>query len=74
MPYFLDHPQIKRSKALGNGSTPKKKEKEGDEVEMSKSDFVKEHKNLIKVLKSPSKKDDKKEAKKQEAELKKETK
>ena len=72
MKYFLDHPQIKRSKALGNGSTPKKKEE--PEVEMSKKDFVKEHKSLIKTLRSPSKKDDKKEVKKQEAELKKETK
>ena len=24
MKYFLDHPKIKRSKALGTGSTPKK--------------------------------------------------
>jgi len=24
MKYFLDHPQIKRKKALGNGSTPSK--------------------------------------------------
>ena len=24
MKYFLDHPQIKRKKALGNGSTPVK--------------------------------------------------
>lgn len=68
MKYFLDHPQIKRKKALGNGSTPEKKEE--PEVEMKKSDFVKEHKGLIKTLKSPSKKDDKKEAKKQAKELK----
>ena len=63
MKYFLDHPQIKRGKSFGNGKKPQ-------EVEMSKKDFVSEHKNLIKVLKSPSKKDDKKEAKKQSKELK----
>lgn len=63
MKYFLDHPQIKRGKSLGNGKKP-------EEVEMSKKEFISEHKNLIKVLKSPSKKDDKKEAKKQSKELK----
>ena len=63
MKYFLDHPQIKRNKSFGNGNEP-------EEVEMTKKEFVSEHKNLIKVLKSPSKKDDKKEAKKQSKELK----
>jgi hypothetical protein len=38
---------------------------------MTKKEFVKEHTELVKILKSPSKKDDKKEAKKQERELKK---
>lgn len=41
---------------------------------MKKSEFVKEHKQLVKTLKSPSRKDDKKEAKKQEKELKEYTK
>ena len=39
-------------------------------VVMDKKKLIKEHTNLIKVLKSPSHKDDKEEAKKQELELK----
>lgn len=45
-------------------------EVEGDEVEMPKKEFVKEHKKLVSTLESPSKKDDKKEAKEQKKELK----
>lgn len=44
------------------------------EIEMKRKDFIKEHKNLINVLESPSHKDDKKEAKKQKKELKEYTK
>jgi hypothetical protein len=40
-------------------------------VKISKKEFVKEHESLIKTLKSPSKADDKREAKKQAKELKK---
>ena len=40
-------------------------------VTMTKKEFVSEHKKLVKVLKSKSKKDDLKEAKKQSKELKK---
>lgn len=36
---------------------------------MDKKKLIKEHKNLIKVLKSPSHKDDHEEARKQELEL-----
>jgi hypothetical protein len=39
-------------------------------VEMSKSEFVKEHQNLVKILRSGDKKSLLAEAKKQEAELK----
>lgn len=42
----------------------------GKKIKMDKEELVKEHKNLVKVLKSPSHKDDMKEAKKQEKELK----
>ena len=41
---------------------------------MKRKDFVKEHVKLIMVLKSPSHKDDREEAKEQAGELKKETK
>ncbi len=40
------------------------------EIMMSKKNFVKEHKHLVKVLKSKSHKDDLKEAKSQSKELK----
>lgn len=40
---------------------------------MNRKDFIKEHVKLVKVLKSPSHKDDKEEAKEQSQELKKET-
>lgn len=40
------------------------------EVKMPMKEFVSEHKKLVQVLRSPSHKDDKKEAKKQEKELK----
>ena len=39
-------------------------------VRMDVSELIKEHEHLIKVLKSPSHKDDLKEAKKQSLELK----
>lgn len=39
---------------------------------MKRKDFIKEHVKLVKVLKSPSRKDDKKEAAEQSKELKKE--
>lgn len=45
--------------------------KKSKPVKISKKEFVEEHEKLIKVLKSPSKKDDKKEASKQAKELKK---
>jgi len=41
-----------------------------DLVKIKKSEFVKEHKNLLKVLKSKNRKDDKAEYKKQSKELK----
>jgi len=41
-----------------------------DLVKIKKSEFVKEHKNLLKVLKSKNRKDDKTEYKKQSKELK----
>jgi hypothetical protein len=41
-----------------------------DTIKMSKKKLLKEHKNLVKVLKSPSHKDDLEEAKKQELEMK----
>lgn len=50
-----------------------KKEKlecENGEIEMDRKELVKEHKKLIKVLKSPSHKDDLTEAQKQVRELK----
>lgn len=37
---------------------------------MTRGDFAKEHRELVRILKSPTKKDDKKEAKKQEKEAK----
>jgi len=40
-------------------------------IKMDKDDFKKEHKRLLKVLKSPSHKDDLQEAKKQELEIQK---
>lgn len=40
------------------------------EIKMSKKEFMKEHKRLLKVLKSPSHKDDLEEARKQELEVK----
>jgi hypothetical protein len=42
---------------------------EGDKVVIPKKEFIKEHKKLDKVLNSPSRKDDKKEAKDQKKEL-----
>ena len=39
-------------------------------IKMDKDELIKEHKNLVKVLKSKDHKDDMKEAKKQEKELK----
>lgn len=47
-----------------------KKEDEEPEVEMPAKEAVKEHKRLVNVLESDSKKDDKEEAKKQKKELK----
>ncbi len=44
--------------------------KKASKIAMSKKVLIKEHKNLIKVLKSPEHKDDLEEAKKQELELK----
>jgi len=47
MKYFLDHPQIKRKKALGNGSTPAKKDGgkiPESEVKMEKGDGTKKPK------------------------------
>lgn len=41
-----------------------------DSITMGKDEFIDEHKNLVKTLESPSKKDDKKEAEKQKEELK----
>jgi hypothetical protein len=46
--------------------------KEEDEVSMPKKDFIKEHKNLVHTLKTPSHKDDLAEAKEQGKELKEE--
>ena len=40
-----------------------------DEVKMGKKDFVKEHKNLVDTLRSPSREDDLEEADEQEDEL-----
>lgn len=45
--------------------------KKSKSVKIPKKEFVEEHVTLIKVLKSPSKKDDKKELKKQSKELEK---
>lgn len=47
-----------------------KYECENGEIEMDKKELVKEHEKLIKVLKSPSHKDDLTEAQKQLRELK----
>ena len=50
-----------------------KKEKhecENGEVEMKRSELIQEHSRLVKVLKSPSRKDDLTEAQKQVRELK----
>lgn len=47
----------------------KENEVDDDEVTMSKDDFIKEHKNLIKILRSGDKKALEAEAKKQEEEL-----
>jgi len=47
MKYFLDHPQIKRKKALGNGSTPEKKDGgkiAESEVKLEKGDGTKKSK------------------------------
>lgn len=41
----------------------------GEEVKMDKKDFVDEHEDLIETLKTPTKKDDKKEIKEQSKEL-----
>ena len=41
-----------------------------DKIKMSKKKLLKEHVNLVKVLKSPSHKDDLEEARKQELEMK----
>lgn len=49
----------------------RRKVKKSKSVKIPKKEFVEEHVTLIKILKSPSKKDDKKEAKKQGKELKK---
>lgn len=46
------------------------KDREDDEIEMSKKELVKEHKNLVKVLRSGDKKAQMAEADKQEKELK----
>lgn len=43
--------------------------KSKDSVKMSKKKLLKEHKNLVRVLKSPGHKDDLQEAKKQELEM-----
>lgn len=43
--------------------------KKGEEVKMPKKEFVQEHKKLVNVLNSPSRKDDKEEAKEQKKEL-----
>ena len=42
---------------------------EKSKVVMDKDEFIKEHKKLVNILESPSKRDDKKEAKKQKKEL-----
>ena len=44
-------------------------EDKDDEVTMSKEDFIKEHENLIKILKKGDRKELLKEAEKQEKEL-----
>ncbi len=44
--------------------------KKSDEVKMPMKEFVKEHKRLLGVLRSPSRKDDKQEAKRQQKEMK----
>lgn len=51
----------------------KKNEVEDDTISMSTDDFIEEHKNLIKVLRSGDKKALEAEAKNQEKELKEET-
>ncbi len=51
----------------------KENEVDDDTISMSTDDFIKEHKNLIKVLRSGDKKLLESEAKKQEKELKEET-
>jgi len=52
----------------------KEGKEEKDEVELTKKEFVKEHKKLVKVLKTGSKKEQEKEAEDQEEELKNEIK
>jgi len=47
-----------------------KHESENGEVVMDKKELIKEHERLVRVLKSPSHKDDKTEAQKQVRELK----
>ena len=47
MKYHLDHPQIKRSKSFGNGSTPEKKDGikvAESEVKLEKGDGTKKEK------------------------------
>lgn len=54
------------------GPKPKKKKEKENEVEMSKGSFRKEHRRLIKTLKTGSPSKLKREAKRQSKELKKE--
>jgi hypothetical protein len=51
----------------------KKNEIKSSKISMSREEFISEHKNLIKVLRSGDKKAQEAEAARQEAELKKET-
>ena len=54
-------------------ATAKKNEVKSSNISLSREEFISEHKNLIKVLRSGDKKSQESEASKQEAELAEET-
>jgi len=60
--------------ALNNLYKERQKGKTKKDIYMSLNDFIKEHENLIKVLKNGSKEELLKEAKEQQSELNKKTK
>ena len=61
---------MKKIKEVYKEVEKEKENKVNDEISMSRDDFIEEHTNLIKVLRSGDKKTLESEAKKQEKELK----